>query len=328
VPDGSIFGPGEEFTKTWRLRNDGTCTWTTDYRVVFVDGESMNIHNSVAIPEVVIPGETVNVSVPMRAPTNPGIYRSNFELRNEAGVQFGLGKKKDEPFWLEVSVQESITTLDFVEETCSAQWLSGAGALPCPGRDGDSRGFVLKLDNPKLENGKSYENPGLLTSPQGISDGYIMGIFPTYRVQKGDRFQSIVNCEAGATDCFVVFRLDYQIGSGTIQTYWAFVEQHEGISYQADIDLDRLVGQDVKFILSVLAVGSADGDRAVWGAPRIIHKFEPDTPAAIFTPTQTASPTVTLTPTTTNTSPVVDRSNPNYFYYYFYPYYPYYPYYP
>jgi hypothetical protein len=299
VPDGSIFGPGENFTKTWQLRNDGTCTWTRDYRIIFVDGEKMNMPDSVAIPEIVAPGQTVDVSIPMRAPTSPGIYRSNFQLRNAAGVQFGLGKKKDEPFWLEVIVQESITTLNFVEEMCSAQWLSGAGNLPCPGGEGDSRGFVLRLNNLELEDGETYENPGLLTFPQGISDGYIMGLFPVYRVQKGDRFQSIVNCEAGATDCFVVFRLDYQIGSGAIQTYWAFVEQYEGISYKADIDLDRLVGQDVQFILSVLAVGPADDDRAVWGAPRIVHKFEPDIP------------------TTT--------SNPLYFYYPYYPFYPYYP---
>src|SRR5690349_12154805 len=29
IPDGTIFSPGAQFTKTWRLQNIGTCTWTT-----------------------------------------------------------------------------------------------------------------------------------------------------------------------------------------------------------------------------------------------------------------------------------------------------------
>ena len=238
----------------------------------------MNVLYSVAIPKAVAPGQTVDISIKMRAPRKPGVYRGNFKLQNEASVRFGLGKDKEDPFWLEISVQESITTFDFVEQSCSAQWLSGAGALPCSGQDGDYRGGVLKLNNPKLENGTISDLPGLLTMPQRVQNGYVMGMFPAYKVQKGDRFQSIVNCEAGATECFVVFRLDYQIDNGVIQTYWAFLEQYEGISYQADIDLSSLAGQDVKFILSVLAAGPADADRAIWGAPRIIHKFEAPTP--------------------------------------------------
>ena len=234
----------------------------------------MNLLNSIPIPTAVAPGHTVDVSFVMRAPRETGVYRSNFKLQNEAGVRFGLGKDKENPFWVTISVQEAMTTFDFVERSCSAQWLSGAGTLPCPGRDGDSRGVVLKLNNPKLENGSIGDLPGLLTMPQRIQNGYIMGMFPAYKVQQGDHFQSIVNCEAGATECFVVFRLDYQIDNGALQTHWAFLEQHEGISYQADVDLSSLAGQDVKFILSVLAVGPAEADRAIWGAPRITHKFE------------------------------------------------------
>jgi hypothetical protein len=221
----------------------------------------------------------------MRAPIKPGVYRSDFKLQNAAGVQFGLSRNKEDTFWVEINVQESVTTLDFVEQSCAAQWISGAGSLPCPGQDGDSRGFVLRVNNPRLENGEIGNNPGLLTFPQKVRDGYITGVYPTYRVQNGDRFQSIVNCEEGAENCFVVFRLDYQIDSGDIQTHWAFLEQYEGISYQADVDLSPLAGHDVNFILSVLAVGPADDDRAIWGAPRIIHKFEtPIDPLYLFYP--------------------------------------------
>jgi len=260
------------------LRNVGVCTWTKAYRVVFVDGDKMNLLGSVAIPKAVAPGQTVDVSISMWAPRELGVYRSNFKLQNAAGVQFGSGKDKEAPFWVEINVQESITKFDFVGQSCTAQWFNGAGTLPCPGRDGDNRGTILKLNNPKLEDGSISDLPGLLTIPQRIQNGYVMGMFPAYKVQKGDHFKAIVNCEAGATECFVVFRLDYRVDNGAIQTHWAFLEKYEGVFGQADVDLSPLAGQDVNFILSVLAVGPADGDRAIWIAPRIVHKF--DTPTA------------------------------------------------
>jgi hypothetical protein len=149
----------------------------------------------------------------------------------------------------------------------------------------------------------------LLTFPQNINNGYIQGIYPAYKVKSGDKFRTIVNCENGATACYVVFRLDYSIvGSSTIQTYWAFVEKYEGQVYPADIDLSALVGKDIKFILTVLATGSSSGDRALWVAPIIYNASASVPPSA--TPTvapatatntntpvpPTATPTVTATP--------------------------------
>jgi hypothetical protein len=159
---------------------------------------------------------------------------------------------------------------DFVANMCLATWSSGAGQLPCPGKDGDAKGFVLNVSNPKLETGSTYNRPGILTFPQNVNNGYIQGFFPSYNVKSGDRFRSIVNCEYNATSCYVVFRLDYQIGTSSIQTFWAFVERYEGQPYQVDLDLSSLVGKDVKFILTVLSTGSPTGDRAMWVAPMIL----------------------------------------------------------
>jgi len=143
--------------------------------------------------------------------------------------------------------------------------------LPCPGTDGDPRAFVLQLSNPQLENGTTGSGVGLITFPQNTWNGYIQGIYPSYTVQTGDRFRSIVNCAYGSTSCNVIFRLDYQTGNGPITTYWAFVEKYDGQYYQADLDFSPLVGQSVKFILTVLSAGSPTGDRALWVAPMIYH---------------------------------------------------------
>jgi hypothetical protein len=180
------------------------------------------------------------------------------------------------PFWVEIKVEGTgtvytpIARYDFFARVCDATWFSGAGLLSCPGTDGDARGFVLKVTNPKLESGVTDSRPGILVFPQNIQDGYIQGTFPAYRVQIGDTFRSIVNCEYGATNCNVVFRLDYQIGTDPIKTLFQTNQSYDGLSYAVDVGLSSLAGQDVKFILNVLAAGAPTGDRAVWVAPVII----------------------------------------------------------
>jgi len=160
---------------------------------------------------------------------------------------------------------------DFAANACSGTWFSGAGALPCPGTDGDPKGFVLKVTGPTLENGTVDPRAGLVTFPQNIYNGYIQGYYPAYVVKSGDRFRSIVNCSYNQPSCYVVFRLDYQTGNNQIQTLWAFTEKYDGLYGQADVDLSSLVGQNVKFILTVTSAGSPIGDRALWVAPMIYN---------------------------------------------------------
>ncbi|RJP48914.1 MAG: hypothetical protein C4583_13415 [Anaerolineaceae bacterium] len=331
VPDGTVFAPGAAFKKTWRLKNIGTCTWTTGYSLVFFSGEKMGGPTSAPFLTSVAPGQTVDLTVNLTAPTASGTFRGNWKLMNATSQQFGIGTGAANPFWVEIKVtggptvtpgtpspsptgptptQPADTAYDFVAKMCDAKWVSGAGTLPCPGTDGDAKGFVLKLTNPQLETGATDPRPGLLTNPQNTTNGYIQGIYPAFRVQAGDHFQSIVNCQYGAVSCYVVFRLDYQIGDGTPKTFWTFGEKYEGQYYQADKDLSSLAGQDVKFILTVMAGTYATGDRAVWVAPRIYRAGgSGSAPIPSATPTVTttsgggelpsATSTPTITPTTT-----------------------------
>ena len=80
VKDGTVFPPNAAFEKIWRLRNIGTCSWTRDYQLVFVSGERMSGPRSVAIDEVVDPGETVDVSVDLISPDSPGSFRGFWQL--------------------------------------------------------------------------------------------------------------------------------------------------------------------------------------------------------------------------------------------------------
>jgi hypothetical protein len=293
VPDGTTFAPGATFKKTWRLKNIGTCAWTTsDVSLVFDSGEKMGAPASVALPTTVNPGQTVDITVDMTAPSAAGHYFGYYKFKSNAGGSFGIGSTANKSFWVEIRVSSSSGTgYDFTANAASAAWSSGAGALSFPGTDGSANGFGLKLDSPKLENNVTSANAGLLLMPNNVSNGYVQAIYPAFKVQKGDRFQSTIGCEYGATTCYVTYRLDYQIGTGAIKTFWTFREKYEGWTYNVNLSLDALAGQDVKFILVTSAYGSPTGDRSLWVNPIISRPGGGTTPP-------TATPTVTGTPPT------------------------------
>ena len=206
------------------------------------------------MPRSVAPEQVIDLSVEMVAPGFAGTYRGAWQLRNLSGKLIGTGATFSDPIWVQIKVNTTAleaSAYDFAANACSAVWSSSAGILPCPGQDGDSKGFILKIDQPKLEDGTVNARPGLLTFPQASDNGYIQGIYPPFRVQPGDHFQSIVNCEAGATSCLVLFGLDAQIGAGPTQNLWAIGEVNDRKYFNADVDLSHFAGQDVKFILKV-----------------------------------------------------------------------------
>ncbi len=104
IPDGTQMQPGQAFTKTWTLHNGGSCTWTKDYKVVFVGGERMGGPETVPMPLEVPSGYEVTISISFVAPTQPGTYRASFKLQDDQGQQFGLGPDATEPFWVEIVV--------------------------------------------------------------------------------------------------------------------------------------------------------------------------------------------------------------------------------
>jgi len=57
IPDETHAYPGQPFTKTWRMKNVGTCTWTEAYGFALFSGEEMGVADSVRLPKTVAPGE-------------------------------------------------------------------------------------------------------------------------------------------------------------------------------------------------------------------------------------------------------------------------------
>jgi hypothetical protein len=109
-PDGADVEPGDSFTKTWRLRNNGSCTWTSSYALVFDHGDGMNGPAAVPLAGAVPPGGTVDLSVNLQAPNSPGTYQGYWLLRNNSGVLFGIGASGNTAFWVKIEVPEPTPT--------------------------------------------------------------------------------------------------------------------------------------------------------------------------------------------------------------------------
>ncbi|RPJ43827.1 MAG: hypothetical protein EHM21_10980, partial [Chloroflexi bacterium] len=90
IPDGTVLAPGDRFSKTWRLQNLGSCPWTTDYALVFFEGEAMSGPAGLALPGTVLPGQVIDLSVDLAAPRGAGSYRGYWKLRDAGGASFGL----------------------------------------------------------------------------------------------------------------------------------------------------------------------------------------------------------------------------------------------
>jgi hypothetical protein len=82
IPDGTILSQGQLFTKTWRLKNIGTCSWTPAYAVVFFSGESMSGPAVQALTANINPGQTLDISVNLKSPGSNGNYTGYWKLRN------------------------------------------------------------------------------------------------------------------------------------------------------------------------------------------------------------------------------------------------------
>lgn len=102
IPDGSFISPGKAFTKTWRIRNAGSCTWTTDFALVYVSGTALGSVQAVRLPHAVAPGKYVDISVSMVAPMSAGAFKSNWMLRSANGQLFGVGCSGQVPVWASI----------------------------------------------------------------------------------------------------------------------------------------------------------------------------------------------------------------------------------
>ncbi len=100
IQDGTIVRPGQNYTKIWRLRNTGTRPWGSGFTFALFSGQRMNAPDSIPLPPAQ-PGQTVDVSINLRAPDTNGVHRSTWKPRDPAANWFDYAQ------WVEIVVQPS-----------------------------------------------------------------------------------------------------------------------------------------------------------------------------------------------------------------------------
>ena len=270
IPDGSQIAPGATFTKTWRLRNAGVCTWS-GYSLVFDSGDQMGATSPQSIGTV-SPGQEVDLSVNFTAPLSSGSYRSYWRIRNSGGVLIPvLGGTQGKSFFVDIRVAVVSSGFDLFTRAPEANWVSGSSTLTFGGPDTDANGFAMYRNNQKLEDNTTPAKI-LETHPQWVTDGAITGTYPAYKVVPGEHFKAKIGflllsdgtCGAGN----VKFQLNYREGTAS-NSLGQWADTCDGTMKEIDVDLSSIAGRTVQFVLAVVANGSALQDQAVWVAPRV-----------------------------------------------------------
>ncbi len=101
VPDNTNFNHGDVIHKVWRVKNSGTCAWNSQYTLVFATGDQMDAPDSTPL-SATQPGDTLDIAVDMKAPSEDGAYRADFEIDNPSGVAIPIDQAQT--LWAAITV--------------------------------------------------------------------------------------------------------------------------------------------------------------------------------------------------------------------------------
>jgi len=274
--DASPASAGVIVERIWRVRNSGTCAWTTAYTLVPVEGISFGL-DPIPLSGPVAPGEETDLRLEITAPADPGLHAGGWALRSPGGALLGAGSR---PLRVRINIgpvppEPSTEVYNFAEHMCRARWVAASPSrpgrmLPCPGYDRDPGGSVIRLDAPRFSNGALDDEPALILHPPFEDGGLISGTFPATRVQAGDQFRAILGCSAEAAGCSARFQLNIREGELLSPVAEWIVNEHEAPRILV-VDLSFLAGRTVEFVLGVDADGAGAADAALWLQPRLVR---------------------------------------------------------
>lgn len=151
IPDNTQFDPGDTFTKTWTMRNDGSCTWDSSYRVIFNSGDRMGGETSYYLAENVKPGETIDLSMQLTAPDDPGTYKGYWNIKAPDGDLFTY-------FFSQIEVVDNTPPFAVTAVTTNLSNAYNPGACP----------YALSLKVSIKANGPGTVNYRIETSDLGM----------------------------------------------------------------------------------------------------------------------------------------------------------------
>lgn len=265
---GDVFPTSTRFSKVWRIKNIGSCTWTKDYEIVYDSGDRIG-GMATALPKKVAPGETVDITMLMKTPDTKGTYKGYWILRDAEMVRFGLGYGTKTPVEVKIKVvnAEAVHSYDFAANFCQATWKTDAATLYCDGNSAIYKDTVRFANNFQLENDKWEDEPAILVNVS--KEERVRGIYPSYAVQTGDRFVAQIGCVEGSLDCKMEMRILYQVKGGSSGELGEWIEQYDGKLTLIDVDLSAFAGKEVYFILDMESKSTSSENQVFWFVPSI-----------------------------------------------------------
>jgi hypothetical protein len=88
IPDNTPVTAGQSFTKTWKVKNAGSCAWDAGFKFAFTGGDAMG-GTTYTVPSSVTAGAVTDISVAMTAPNKTGTIRGNWRMSTANGQFFG-----------------------------------------------------------------------------------------------------------------------------------------------------------------------------------------------------------------------------------------------
>jgi hypothetical protein len=89
ILDGTQMTPGQDFVKTWKIKNTGICSWGDGYGLIYAGYADKMSGQPVPLGTLVEVGQEIDVSVNFKAPTALGEYTSAWQMANAKGIPFG-----------------------------------------------------------------------------------------------------------------------------------------------------------------------------------------------------------------------------------------------
>jgi len=108
VSDNTAFKPGDDIAKIWLVKNVGSCTWSTDFKLVRISGDLLQGPQFINLPRAVAPGETIEIRLNLIAPDQPDAYTSSWMLSASDGSNFGIGPGSSQPLQVIIVVKSII----------------------------------------------------------------------------------------------------------------------------------------------------------------------------------------------------------------------------
>ncbi|CDY08946.1 BnaC08g11760D [Brassica napus] len=148
VLDGTRFAPSAQFTKIWKMRNNGSLVWPHGTRIVWIGGDRLN--NSLSV-DLQIPVEgapldsELDVKVDCVAPELPGRYISYWRMASSSGAKFG------QRVWVLIHVDASL-------ENCVVNKFHGLNLNASPDENFSSELTGINVNHEPAQAGSSSVN--------------------------------------------------------------------------------------------------------------------------------------------------------------------------